>query len=238
MSRLVTLAKADIRLTLRDGEQLLLAFILPVVFLALFSSIDLLPTGGEEPVDFLTPGILALALISTAFVRLAISVGFDRSFGAIARFASTPLRPLEFIGAKLVTTVAVFAVQTLVLVALAAALGWRPDLHPALLPGLVLGTVAFTALAFALVGFVDGLASLAAANTLYVLLLLLSGLVFDRSELPGFLDAVTAGLPSTQLVEIVRAATTGGAGPGWAWLGLCVWAVVGTVLGLRRFHWR
>lgn len=238
MSRLMTLAKADIRLSLRDAEQLLLAFILPVLFLALFSAVDILPTGSGEPVDFLTPGILALALISTAFVRLAISVGFDRSFGAIGRFASTPLRPIEFVGAKLVTTVVIFVVQVIVLVALAAALGWSPSLHAALVPGLLLGVVAFTALAFALVGFVDGLASLAAANTIYVVLLLLSGLVFDRAELPGLLEAATAWLPSTQLVEIVRAATSGGAGPGWAWVGLCVWTVAAGALGLRRFHWR
>ena len=238
MSRLSTLARTDVRLSLRDGEQLLLAFVLPILFLVLFASVDVLPTGTGEPVDFLAPGILSLALISTAFVRLAIAVGFDRSFGAIARFATTPLRPAEFVGAKVLTTVLIFVVQAAVLIGLAAALGWRPDVHAALVPALLLGVVAFTALAFALVGYVDGLASLAAANALYVVLLLLSGLVFDRAELPSFLEAATAWLPSTQLVELVRATTTGSAGPGWAWLGLVLWTAGAGLLGLRRFRWR
>ncbi len=238
MNRVMALARADLRATSRDGEQLLLGVGLPLLFLVLFSTVDLLPTGEGESIDFLAPGILALAVMSTAFVRLAIALGFDRSFGAIRRFAATPLRPIEFLAAKGVTTLVLILGQLVLIGGVALALGWSPAWHVAVVPSVLLGLVTFVVLAFALTGFVDGLASLAVANALYVVLLLLSGLVFDRAALPGVLETVTSWLPGTQLVELVRATTSqGSAGPAWAWIGLVSWAVGGMLVALRRFRW-
>lgn len=236
--RVAAVARSEITVALRNGEQLLLVLGLPLLFLVLFSTVDVLPTGTDEPVTFLAPGIVALAVLSVAFVRLAIGTGFDRSFGALRRYAVTPLRRSELLVAKLAGTVALLLVQLVLLVAVALLLGWEPSVQPAtLVAALTLGTIASTGLGFLLAGLVDGLAALAAANTAYVLLLVLSGLVFELDRLPGGLASAARGLPSTALGELLRAAFDGAVGPGWAWAVLAVWAVAAPVVAVRTFRW-
>ncbi len=237
IDRLRVLTKADLRVAFRDGEQLLLTLGLPVLFLVFFSLVDVLPTGTNEPVDYLAPGILALALMSAAFVRLAIGIGFDIGFGAIRRFGVTPLRVEEFIGAKLATTVVLFIFQLIVLVTTALLLGWSPRVSALVVPAMLLGLVAFVGLAFVLTGLVDGLGALAAANALYVVLLLLSGIVFELDRLPGWLVIVVKLLPSTALAELLRSTLGSSAGPSWAWLCLAGWAIGTPILGSRLFRW-
>src|SRR4051812_3593224 len=59
-------AALETKMLLRNGEQLLLTVVIPTLLLVLFSSVDIVDTGAGEAVDFLTPGILALAVMSTA----------------------------------------------------------------------------------------------------------------------------------------------------------------------------
>ena len=185
----------------------------------------------------LTPGVLALAVLSVAFVRVAIALGFDRSFGAIHRFAVTPLRPAEFIAAKTLATMVVFCLQLVVLGGVGLVLGWGPSVGPFVPITLLLGIVAFSGLGFVVGSIVEGLTSLALANTLYVVLLVLSGLVFDLDSLPGWLAGAVKVLPSTALAELLRAGFDGEVGPGWAWLGLAFWAVASPLVALRLFRW-
>jgi ABC-2 type transport system permease protein len=237
-ARVAAVARSELVVSLRNGEQLLLVLGLPLLFLVLFSTVDVLPTGTDEPVQFLAPGIVALAVLSGSFVRLAIGTGFDRSFGALRRFAVTPLRRGELLAAKVTATVVLLVVQLAVLVAAALLLGWRPEVAPAVVVGaLVLGVVAFTGLGFLLAGVVDGLTALAAANAVYVVLLVLSGLVFELDRLPGFLQALARALPSTALGELLRSGLAGAAGPGRAWLVLAAWAALAPLAAVRWFRW-
>ena len=79
---------------LRNGEQLLLAIVIPVIVLvggvagADRIGLDL---DGHRPVDVLAPGVLALAVMSTAFTSVAIATGFERRYGVIKRLGSSPL---------------------------------------------------------------------------------------------------------------------------------------------------
>lgn len=227
----------DLRVSLRDGEQLLLTIGLPVLILVFFSLIDVLPTGTDEPVAFLAPGVLALGLLSVAFVRQAIGLGFDRGFGAIKRLAVTPLRVTEFLTAKALTTAVLFAGQFAVLSVVALALGWRPSPSPVLAVTIVLGLACFSALAMALASRFEGLAALAVANSLYILLLLLSGIVVRLDELPGWLATVVKALPSTAIASLFREQLDGSLGPGWAWVCLAGWTAVGMALAVRTFRW-
>ncbi len=237
LDRIKALLVADLRIARRDGEQLLLTLGLPILLLVFFSSVDVLPTGNGEPVDFLAPGIIALAVLSVSFVRTAIGLGFDRSFGAIRRFAVTPLRASEFIVAKFAATLVFFAVQLAVLSVVALGLGWDPSFHLAAPAALVLGLILFSALGIVVASVVEGLTALALANTLYVVLLILSGLVFELDELPGWLQAVAKLLPSTALAELLRSGFAGDAGPGWAWVTMLAWAVGMPLMALRLFRW-
>ena len=236
-SRIVALTRTDLQVAARDGEQLLLTLGLPILLLVFFSKVDIVPTGDGEPVDFLTPGIISLALLSVAFVRLAIGLGFDRGFGAIKRLAITPLRVNEFLASKLATTAILFGIQLILLVAIALAIGWRPQVSITIPLVIMLGLVAFSGLAFVVASIVEGLTSLALANALYIILLLLSGLVFELERMPGWLQAVVKLLPSTALAELLRSGFSGTSGAGWAWLCLTFWAVGTPVLAARLFRW-
>ncbi len=238
ISRIRAVLLSDLRIARRDGEQLLLTLGLPILLLVFFSNVDVLPTGTGDPVDFLTPGILALAVISVSFVRIAIGLGFDRSFGAIRRFAVTPLRASEFIAAKLAGTFVFFALQLVVLTLVALALGWDPTLHPTAPAALVLGLITFSALGIVVASIVEGLTSLALANTLYVVLLILSGLIFELDQLPGWLQIGAKMLPSTALAELLRSGFAGSGGPNWAWFALLAWSLLTPPFALRLFRWQ
>jgi len=235
--RILALLRVDLRAAVRDNEQLLLTIGIPAVLLIFFSTVAVLPTGEGDPVDFLAPSVLALAVLSMAFVRLAIGLGFDRGFGAIRRFAATPLRISEFWVAKLIATVILTAAQCLVLGAVALVLGWSPAFHIGILGALALGITTFVGLAFAVAGLTDGLKALAIANGLYIVLLLVSGIVFELGELPGWLQSTVKWLPSTALAELFRTGLDGAAGPSWAWITLAAWAAVSPVLAVRFFRY-
>src|SRR5436189_4622979 len=139
-------SRAEIMLTLRRGESVLLAIGIPVGLLVFFSVVDLGFTDNEvrDPVNFLAPGILALAVMSTAMVSLGIATGFERQYGVLKRLGSTPLGRPRLLGAKTASIVLVEVIQVAVLVPIALALGWDPagNAGAALLAAL-LGTVAF-----------------------------------------------------------------------------------------------
>lgn len=235
--RLRALLRVDLRAAVRDNEQLLLTVGIPAALLIFFSTVDVLPTGTDDPIEFLAPSVLALAVLSMAFVRLAIGLGFDRGFGAIRRFAATPLRVSEFWLAKLAATVILTLGQCAVLGGIALALGWSPSLHATFPVALGLGIVTFVGLAFVTAGLTDGLKALAFANAIYIVLLLVSGIVFELSELPAWLEAAVKWLPSTALAELFRAGLGGASGPSWAWITLAVWSAASPVLAVRFFRY-
>jgi ABC-2 type transport system permease protein len=235
---LVAELRLELALTLRNGESLLLTMGIPVGILVFFSLVDVLPIDGDA-VDFLAPGVLALAVMSTAFTNLAIATGFDRSYGVLKRLGATPLGRTRLVAAKALATLAILGLQIVVIAIGAVALGWRPDLElvPAVL-AVALATVAFTGLALLLAGRLPALMNLAAANAIFLVLLMLSGMVFPLSELPSGLRALSRTLPSTALSEALHGAfEKSGSIPGRVWPVLIVWAVVAAGLASALFRW-
>jgi ABC-2 type transport system permease protein len=230
-------AGVELRLTLRRGESLLLTVLIPVGLLLFFSSVDVLPVDGD-PVDFVAPGMLALAVLSTAMVNVAIATGFERQYGVLKRLGATPLGRPALLAAKTIAVVAIEALQVAVLVAVAIALGWEPEVSPAVLAAVGLGTVAFAGLGLLMAGTLRGEVTLAAANGLYLVLLLTSGMVVPIDELPGPVRSVAELLPAAALADLVRATVSAGeAGPAKAWVVLSVWAVGSVVAAARLFRW-
>jgi ABC-2 type transport system permease protein len=231
--------KVELALTARRGESVLLTLGIPVLLLVFFSLVDVLPTDTKDAVDFLAPGVLALAVMSTAMVGLGIGTGFERSYGVLKRLGATPLGRPALLAAKTASLVVVEAVQFVVLVALAYALGWRPSGGwPLAVVGVLLGTIAFAAIGLALAGRLRGEVNLAAANGLYLLLLLLGGMVIPLSELPGWLRAIARVLPSGALSDVLHGAfSSGGSIPARAWIVLVVWSVAGSAVAAATFQW-
>jgi ABC-2 type transport system permease protein len=235
-------ALMEVRLLLRNGEQLLLAVVIPVLVLiggvvgAERVGLDL----AHRPVDELTPGVLALAILSTSFTSVAITTGFERRYGVLKRLGATPLPRAGLLAAKVLALLVVEALQVVVLSAVALALGWSPSAGPVGVVGFVLaavlGTAAFVSLGLLIAGTLRAEATLAAANLLY-LLLLAGGAVVLPSSSYGAFGEVARWLPSGALGDATRLAFLDGA-IGWAQLAcLAGWAVVGGFLTSRTFRW-
>ena len=230
--------RLELTLLARNGESLLLTLGIPVLLLVFFAKVDVLPIEGE-PIDFLAPGVLALAVLSTALVNLAISTGFDREYGVLKRLGATPLGRPRLLAAKTLAVLVVEVVQIALLWAIALAVGWDPSVAPVgFVAAVVLGTVACAGIGLCLAGSLKALVTLAAANGLYLVLLLLSGMVIPLEELPGPARALARALPSGALAEGVRGSLTAGLSvPGRAWLVLLAWAVAAPLLATRLFRW-
>jgi len=234
-------ARTELTLTLRRGESVLLTLGIPVLLLVFFSLVDVLPKppGVEDPIDFLAPGIIALALMSSAMVNVAIATGFERQYQVLKRLGATPLGRPRLLAAKTTAVLAVEVVQLVVLVPVSLLLGWDPDATwLGFLAVAALGTVAFAGLGFLMAGTLRAELTLALANGLYLVLLLLGGMIIPLSELPGPLEAFAKLLPAAALAAGVDGTVTAGASvPGWAWATLVVWAVAAPVAAAVTFRW-
>jgi ABC-2 type transport system permease protein len=233
----------ETRTLLRNGEQLTLTLVIPLLLLTAFSLEPLVSFGaGITRIDFLTPGVIALAVMSTAFTSQAIATGFERRYGVLKRLGATPLSRTGLIAAKTSTVVAVELLQALLIVVIAFALGWSPNASPAaiiVVPLLILlGTAAFSGLALLMAGTLRAEATLAAANLVYVVLLGVGGVVFPLTRFPAGARSLLELLPTGALSTGLRDVLALGQGfPVKDAVTLAVWAVAGITLAARYFRW-
>jgi ABC-2 type transport system permease protein len=229
----------ELKLLLRSGESLLVTLGIPLGVLVFFSSVDVLPLGDGAPVDFLVPGVLAISVTATGLVAVAIQTAFERKYGVLKRLGGTPLSRVAFLVAKGLAVAAILAVQTVLVLGVAAGiLGWRPG--GSVLGGLaivLLGAVTFTALGLLLAGALRAEATLALSNALFLVLLVISGITFDAGVLPDGLAAVGLALPAGALGEALRAALVSGELASGAVLVVAGWGVAAIALAGRLFRW-
>jgi len=240
MSPLRAQLRAELQLVSRNGEQLLLTLGIPVLLLVFFGLVDVLPTDTEKPAQFLLPGILALAVMSSAMVSLGIATGFERSYQVLKRLGATPLGRSRLILAKIISVFCVEVVQMIVLLPIGLMLGWRPANATWLLAILVvlLGTSAFAGIGLAMAGTLRGEINLAAQNGLYLVLLLLGGIIVPMDKLPTPLRAVGHALPSGALADVMREALTGTSSMlGTSLVVLLLWAGIAPLVAARLFRW-
>src|SRR5262245_3886000 len=221
-------ATMETRLLLRNGEQLVLAVVIPLIVLfagvygAEHFSLDL-----GDPVQVFTPGVLALAVMSTSFTSLAIATGFERRYGVLKRLGSTPLPRTGLLLGKVLALFAVELLQFVVIGAAALAAGWHPTLTPASVAGALLvvltGTAAFASLGLLLAGMLRAEATLAAANLIYVVLLIGGAVVVPASAYGGAGWALEH-LPSGALGQGLREALSAGQVPWLHIVVLLLWA--------------
>ncbi|GGW78297.1 ABC transporter permease [Streptomyces griseoloalbus] len=240
LARMITAQAAlETKMLLRNGEQLLLTVIIPTLLLVLFSTVDVVDTGGGEAVDFLAPGILALAVMSTAFTGQAIATGFERRYGVLKRLAASPLPRWGLMTAKTLSVLVTEVLQVVLVAAIALALGWSPRGNPfAVLLLLVLGTAAFSGLGLLMAGTLKAEATLAAANLVFLLLLVGGGVVVPLDKFPDAAQSVLGLLPISALSDGLRDVLRHGSGMPCGDLGiLAVWAVGGLAAAGRFFRW-
>jgi ABC-2 type transport system permease protein len=245
MTALSAQVRVELTMMVTNGETVFLTLGIPVVFLWFFSAVHVLPTGTAHPVDFLVPGILALAVMSTAMTALGIGTGFERGYGVLKRLGSTPLGRPRLLAAKIASIIGVELIQAAVLVAVGYGLGWSPGgtggasarVGEAVV-AMVLGTIAFGGIGLLLAGTLKPLVNLAVVNGLFVVLLLLGGMLIPLGKLPGWLADVARILPASALADALH----GSLGHGTAvtardWAVLVAWAVAAPVLAGLTFRW-
>lgn len=239
MQRTRVQAAWEMRLLLRNGEQLLLTIVIPIAILLVLALTDLLPSsrsGDVLPVALAT--VLTVSIISSAFTSLAIATAFERRSGALRLLSTTPLSVRELLAAKLLATVGVTALSAIAVVAVSVILGWRPGPGTAwAIPVLALGVAAWVPWGLALAGALRAEAVLAVANGLFLAFLLFGGVVIPASSLPAALATVTSALPSGALAEALTAALADGSPNGVAFLVLAAWAAIGSLVAARTFRW-
>ncbi|SNS22005.1 ABC transporter permease [Rhodococcoides kyotonense] len=235
VAMLVSQSMLELKLLLRNGEQLLLTMFIPITLLV---GLTLLPLGtmGDEPVDQVVPAVMMVAIMSTAFTGQAIAVGFDRRYGALKRLGATPLPKWGIIGGKAVAVVLVVILQSILLGAIGALLGWRPDVAGLALGAIViaLGTVTFATMGLLLGGTLRAEIVLALANILWFVMLGIGSLVVLGDDLPVALHTIARFVPSGALAEALGNAVSGS----WDWFGITVlagWATVCSWLAVRTF---
>ena len=233
---LLTQTRAELTLVLRNGEQVLLSLVIPLGLLVLLVTVPFIEVQGGRA-DFFVPGVLALAVMSTAFTGQAIGVGFERQYGVLKRLGATPLPRAVLLGAKTLAVLAVEVLQVAAICLLGLALGWQP--RGSVLPVValvVLGTAAFSGLGLLLGGTLRGLTTLAAANLLWFVLLVLGGVLFPLSAFGGA-EPVLSLLPTAALSTGLREVLQAGALPVGEVLALAVWAALSLGAAARLFRW-
>ncbi|HWF79663.1 MAG TPA: ABC transporter permease [Streptosporangiaceae bacterium] len=235
-------AGLELRTLARNGEQVLLTLIIPVLLLVVFSSEALISVGRGSRIDFIAPGILALAVLSTSFTSLAIGTAFERRYGVLKRLGATPLSRSGLIAAKALTVLAVEAGQVVLIVVASVLLGWRPVTTAASLLSaaavLIVGSVAFCGLAMLMAGSLRAEATLAAANLVYLVLLGIGGIVFPLTKFPASVRPALRLLPSGAMSDGLRGVLRYGVGlPARDLLVLAAWAVIGVAIAARTFRW-
>lgn len=237
--RILAQAGFEARGLLSHGEQLLVSVGLPLMALIGLAITEAPSLGTGERIDLATAGVLALAIISTAFTGQAILLGFERRWGVLRMLGTTPLGRDGLLLSKALSVFAVLVVQFVVLGGVAAFLGWRPD--PAGIPGAivvtVLGVLAFASLAALIGGTLRAEAVLALANLLWILLAAAGGVLIAADRFPAPWSTIVGFLPSSALGDGLRAALVDGAFPVGDILVLAVWAAVTGLLASRLLRW-
>ncbi|MDQ0374923.1 ABC transporter permease [Cellulomonas humilata] len=239
--RVLAQTSFEARAILRNGEQLLVTIIVPVLVLVGLTRVTgiELDTGGASRIDFLTPGILALAVMTTSFTSQAIASSFDRRNGVLRLLSTTPLGRGGLLAGKVLGVLVVEVVQVVVIGMTALLLGWHPDLAGIALAmvAIVLGTAAFTSLALLVAGTLRAEAVLAVANLLLLVLAVAGGVIIPASQLPGPMAHIALLLPSGALGEAMRETLMHGVLPGWSVVVLVGWTAALGWGASRLFRW-
>lgn len=229
----------ETRNVLRNGEQLLVSLILPLLVLIGAHRLDLALSEEALPsIDVITPGVLALAVMASAFTGQGIATGFERQYGVLAYLSTTPLGPAGLILGKALAVLCVVAIQAVVLGGAGLAMGWAPEPSGLiwLAVAMVLGAGAFTALGLLLAGTVRAEATLALTNVLWVLMGAAGGTVFPLNHEGA--GALLLLLPSAALGEGIRTAALEGDPALLPMIILAGWATLAILAARRWFNWR
>ena len=243
MTLLLHQLRFEQRIFWRSKEAAVFIFIFPLLLYALLGSVYDGEIEGEPAVDVLLAGLFGYGAMNTAFGGLAIMLVGRREMGVLKRLRSTPLPPGTYLGAVLVSTLVVFALQSVALLALGIFVfdAGAPENPLGFAGAIVLGVASFAGLglgAAALIRSAEGVS--AVVNVVTLPMAFVSGAFGPTSSYPEFLQAIAEVLPLTYFLDLANGVYLHGdslfADPG-ALAVVVAWGIAGLVVALRRFTW-
>jgi len=194
-------------------------------------------------IDFLLPGVLAMSIMQSGVFGVAFGFVILKKRGILRRLLVTPMHTSDFIVSQVVSRLMILMLQVFIMIEVGQLffhLHFIGSIFNMLVVG-ILGGIVFLSIGFALSGISkseDQVAPL--ANIITLPMLLLSGVFFSRSNLPGFAHVITDYFPLTFLADglrviAVEGATLAGVLPQVA--GLIVWCVIMVFIAVKSFRW-
>jgi len=239
--QLLVQTRIELVMALRQGERVLVTLFIPVLLLIFFSALKVIPLQAKETAaDLLLPGVLALAIMAAGMVSLGIATAYERHYGVLKRLGSSPLSRSCLILAKVISVLVLEMIQIVLLVGSAVLFyHWHAGGSLALaVLTTVLGTATFAALGLAMAGGLRAEATLAGANALYLIFLLIGGGIVPLEALPAPLAALAQLLPAAALTRALQGTMMAGQPfPGTALLTLTLWMVLLLAVAIKTFRW-
>jgi ABC-2 type transport system permease protein len=246
----------EIKQFVRQRENVIFTFSLPIILLLLFGQIFHGQVGhtGVSFRQYFIAGIIASGLMSATFVGVGASIAEDRDDGTLIRLAGTPLQPAAYFAGKAILAFVTALVEVAaLLVAGVALLGLHlpatPERWFTLAWVLILGSASCSLLGIAIgVAVRSTRSAFATLNLPYLVLSFISGVYFVFSRLPSGLQHIAAIFPLKWICQGLRSAFLPdrllAAEPAHSWehgkiaLVLGIWLVASLVVCVRTFRWQ
>lgn len=243
MTTLVHQLRFEQKVFWRSREAAVFIFVFPLLLYALLATVYGADIDGVPAVDILLAGLFGYGAANTAFAGLAISLVTRREAGILKRLRATPLTPATYLAAVLLSTLVIFALQSVALLGLGAAAfdATLPENWLGFAGAIVLGVACFAGMGLAAASLIRSAEGVSAVVNVVVLpMAFLSGAFGPTRDFPAVLQAVADVLPLTYFLRIVNGVYLEGeslfADPA-ALAIVLAWGAAGVVVALRRFGW-
>jgi ABC-2 type transport system permease protein len=247
-------AVVELKEFFRQREAVVFTLMLPVLLLVVFGAVlDFDLGNGVSFTQYFMAGIIAAGVLGASLQNMAISIATERSDGTLKSLAGTPMPKSAYFVGKVVQVLAVTVVIIVILLAIGV-LFYDVDL-PSGTDWLtftwvtVLGSASCTLLGISISSLAKNGRSASAVVTPFALLMqFISGVFFQFSEIPTWMQTVAALFPLKWMAQGLRSVflpdSMAALEPAGSWelgrtaLVLALWCVIGLVLCVSTFRWQ
>jgi ABC-2 type transport system permease protein len=246
MKSLMKMTWMEAKLFLRDPISAFFTLVFPLIYLfmgGIISGNEPTPQfGGQRTIDASIPGLIAVIICVTGLMATTMTISTYREKGILRRLRTTPVSPLVVLVAQVIVVFAMIALGVLLLIAVGM-LVYRVRFEGnafSLLGGFVLSSLSFFGIGFTLAGAMPTTRSAwVVGMVLMYPMMFLSGAFFTVELLPAAVQKVSAFMPLTYVVNLLR-----GLWAGQPWgdhlldVGVLVGLLVlGIIVSVKTFRW-
>ena len=216
MKSLSKMTWMEAKLFLREPVGAFFTLVFPLIYFFMYGMISgNEPTpmyGGQRTIDVAIPSLTAVIIGITGLMSTTITMATYREKGILRRLRTTPVSPLIVLAAQVVVVFAMTCLGMLLLIA-AGMLVYHVRFEGnafSVLGGFVLSSLSFFGIGFFLAGTMPTVRTAwVVAMVLLYPMLFLSGAFFTVELLPAAVQKVSAFMPLTYVVNLLRGLWTG-----------------------------